>query len=244
MAKTDWTEISKELTTPFPSTVVKERVMATNADKTAGMLASYVDARDVEERLDSAVGAGEWSFSWSLIDPDRKAVKGTLTILGVTKEDVGYPNGPEDKEPLKSAVSDALKRAAVQFGVGRHLYSEETRWVEINDKGFPIKDDKGEYKEVARQVSTGSAPRKTQEELMQELGMDAKQVAPKCGKCGSTMALRKGSRGPFWGCSNYPTCKNLYNISDVELDGTVTVEQGPPEDPANEETINTEDLPF
>ena len=31
---------------------------------------------------------------------------------------------PMDEEPIKAASSDALKRCAVMFGVGRHLYSD------------------------------------------------------------------------------------------------------------------------
>ena len=45
--------------------------------------------------------------------------------IELCKADVGYPNDadndPED-EPLKAAYSDAFKRAAVQFGIGRWLY--------------------------------------------------------------------------------------------------------------------------
>jgi hypothetical protein len=254
MAEVNWKEIYKELTTPFPSTIIKERVMSYNNDKSAGMLAKYVDVRAVTEKLDKAVGSQNWTFSWELIDPQALAVKGRLTILGVTKEDVGYPNkGPEDPKPLKAAVSDALKRASVQFGVGRDLYDEETRWVTVNERGFPIKDNQGEYIEVERQVSVGRGPRKTQEELMKNLGMNEKQVAPKCGQCGSQMVLRKGTRGAFWGCSNYPDCKNLYNLTDVELDGTVPKEQAADqsfgqtdfdtEPPAGKE-VDTSDIPF
>ena len=29
----------------------------------------------------------------------------------------------------------------------------------------------------------------------------------KCPKCGAKMVLRNGKNGPFWGCSNYPTCR-------------------------------------
>lgn len=29
----------------------------------------------------------------------------------------------------------------------------------------------------------------------------------KCPKCGSRLMLRRGNKGDFWGCDNYPTCK-------------------------------------
>jgi restriction system protein len=30
-----------------------------------------------------------------------------------------------------------------------------------------------------------------------------------CSKCGSTMVLRKGPKGEFYGCSSYPKCRNI-----------------------------------
>jgi hypothetical protein len=42
----------------------------------------------------------------------------------VIREDAGYPNSERDEEPMKAAVSDALKRCAVLFGIGRHLYDD------------------------------------------------------------------------------------------------------------------------
>jgi len=43
-----------------------------------------------------------------------------LLIFGKARSDVGTP---ANTEPVKSAYSDALKRAAVQWGIGRYLYS-------------------------------------------------------------------------------------------------------------------------
>jgi DNA topoisomerase I len=34
-------------------------------------------------------------------------------------------------------------------------------------------------------------------------------------KCGAPMVKRRGSRGDFWGCSKYPTCKGTRNIEGV-----------------------------
>ncbi len=57
-------------------------------------------------------------------------VKCRLTVLEVTKEDVG------EGDSLKAAFSDALKRAAVKFGVGRYLYRLEKQWVDYDpEKG-------------------------------------------------------------------------------------------------------------
>jgi len=37
-----------------------------------------------------------------------------------------------------------------------------------------------------------------------------------CEKCGELFVLRNGTRGEFWGCSGYPACKNIKNISVVK----------------------------
>jgi restriction system protein len=37
--------------------------------------------------------------------------------------------------------------------------------------------------------------------------------APVCEKCGSKMRLVSGRFGKFWGCSNYPTCRNRKSFS-------------------------------
>ncbi len=39
----------------------------------------------------------------------------------------------------------------------------------------------------------------------------------KCEKCGKPMVLRSSKRGHFLGCSGYPTCRNIVNISDEEI---------------------------
>jgi hypothetical protein len=91
----------------------------------SGRKFEYITARQAAERLDAVVGCGNWSSSFRVLDLEHGAVECTLTVCEVSKADVGYPNDadndPED-EPLKAAYSDAFKRAAVQFGIGRWLY--------------------------------------------------------------------------------------------------------------------------
>ena len=91
----------------------------------AGMTFDYIDARTAMQRLDDTLGLSGWEFHIKTVIGGDKVV-GSLTVHtpdgSRTHEDVGYPNGDQDEEPLKSAVSDALKRCAVHVGVGRHLY--------------------------------------------------------------------------------------------------------------------------
>ena len=80
----------------------------------------YITARDVMDRLDEAVGISGWESSYREV-MGRVVCELTLCIEGkyITKCD-----GADDTaiEGAKGALSDALKRAAVQFGVGRYLY--------------------------------------------------------------------------------------------------------------------------
>lgn len=42
----------------------------------------------------------------------------------------------------------------------------------------------------------------------------AQDDVPLCPDCDSPMVLRKGSRGPFWGCSLYPQCRGSRSEGD------------------------------
>lgn len=110
---TDW----KALAEPFADAEIKQR------PGRAGMTFSYVDARTVAQRLDDVLTPEGWDFTSAVI-PGTDVVHGKLVIGANIREDYGYPNSDSDDEPIKSASSDALKRCAVLFGVGRHLYGD------------------------------------------------------------------------------------------------------------------------
>lgn len=117
-------EVLAALAAAFPDDELDFLPRATSGGKALGL--PYIDARDVMRRLDAVVGPANWSFDYDLVAPDGKFVKGKLTVCGVTKCDAG--EGSTEDEVLKSAVSDALKRCAVHFGVGRYLYYLPKVW--------------------------------------------------------------------------------------------------------------------
>lgn len=116
-------EIAAALSAPFEEKDLKHR------PGRAGLVFTYADARAVAQRLDDVLGIAGWQFEVKVADPARCVVHGSLALVidGTTtiRQDYGYPNGPQDDEPLKSAVSDALRRCAAQVGVGRSLYSPD-----------------------------------------------------------------------------------------------------------------------
>jgi len=44
----------------------------------------------------------------------------------------------------------------------------------------------------------------------------AEPAAPPCPECGAAMKKRTSSRGPFWGCGAYPSCKGVRKIEGEE----------------------------
>ena len=113
-----------------PFAEIQWKIQAASKDGSKGMVVGYIDARDVAERLDST--GVTWSDSYTVLQmASTWVVECRLTIDGITRTDVGTGDG---EESAKSAYSDAFKRAAVKFGVGRYLYNIPTSWVPIENK--------------------------------------------------------------------------------------------------------------
>jgi hypothetical protein len=113
-------DIRNGLLAPFPLDEIDFLPKTLTKDGSKAMAIPYIDARAAMNRLDEVVGPGNWSFDWDPVCDDPTKVKGKLTVLGVTKCDVG--EAKQEEEKVKAAVSDALKRCAVHFGIGRFLY--------------------------------------------------------------------------------------------------------------------------
>jgi hypothetical protein len=91
----------------------------------------YIEWHTVADILDRI--APDWSHAVRNIAQigDLVAVTASITIDGVTREGVG--TGPSDTETgIKKAEHDALKRAAVKFGIARDLYRRESDVIEDN----------------------------------------------------------------------------------------------------------------
>ena len=135
------TKVFADLAKPFPASEVQWKVQVVSKDKRRALVLAYLDARAVMDRLDSVVGPTGWSDSYevypadSSIDHQTVQAKCRLTILGISKEDVGERSmkGEQSSSSVNAAVSDALKRAAVKFGIGRYLYRLESVWVDYDD---------------------------------------------------------------------------------------------------------------
>lgn len=128
---------------------VNKRPYDANKPVKAQMLV-YIDARDVQDRLDEVCG-----YCWSNnLKEVASRIVCEITIDGITKSDGA---GDTDFEGEKGGISDAFKRSAVMWGVGRYLYNAKNfnTWIEYGkgDTDFSImKRAKEEFKDIVRQL--------------------------------------------------------------------------------------------
>lgn len=122
-------QIFSALKEPFDPKVISWRVGATDKEKTKGIALAYVDARDVMKRLDDVMG-----LDWQCRYPFAGCCEIGLRING---EWIWRSNGADetDVEGVKGQYSDAFKRAAVLWGVGRYLYYLPNVWAAIKAQG-------------------------------------------------------------------------------------------------------------
>lgn len=136
----------KALAAPFPPEEVSWRLGSTSKEKMKGMALAYLDARAVMDRLDAVCGPAGWQCKYS------HANGKTVCDIGIKCGDEWIWKadgaGDSDIEAEKGALSDAFKRAAVRWGIGRYLYSLESPWVEIEEWGRSFRIKRGAYKEL------------------------------------------------------------------------------------------------
>jgi hypothetical protein len=126
-------DMKHALEMPFAANRLHWRVGATTQDKTKGIALAYLNARDVMRRLDE-VFPMQWQNRYSLADNKLLVCEIGLKVEG---EWLWRANGAGDSdiEAEKGKASDAFKRAAVMWGIGRYLYSMSNEWVPITEKG-------------------------------------------------------------------------------------------------------------
>lgn len=115
---------------PFEVTKLSWRVGATSRDKKSAIALAYIDARDVMQRLDDVFGMS-WQCKYSHAD-NKTICELSVLIDGQWITRAGGA-GDTDIEAEKGAISDAFKRAAVLFGIGRYLYNLPNKWVPIDE---------------------------------------------------------------------------------------------------------------
>lgn len=121
----DLTQLKKEI--PF-----KWRVQSFSKYKPEATCVAYLDSRQVQDLLDKVAGPENWQDKYEEHKGNLFCSIGIKTESGwVWKTDCGTESNV-DKE--KGEASDAFKRAAVKWGIGRFLYSKAMVRLPANTK--------------------------------------------------------------------------------------------------------------
>lgn len=124
--------IMRELSQPFTQDDIEWRPQQVGGtkEKPNVMLLAYVTNRAMQQRLDDVVGCFGWKNEFTSLPNSvgDGALCGISIKLGdewITKYD-----GAENTqiEPIKGGLSGSMKRAVVQWGVGRYLYDVDAMW--------------------------------------------------------------------------------------------------------------------
>lgn len=159
----------EKLKAPFAADKISWRVGSTNGEKTKGLALAYIDARDVMERLDAVCSPAGWQCKYShangktVCDIGIKAPNSIGTMESTTTNSTEWiwkadGAGDSDVEAEKGALSDAFKRAAVRWGIGRYLYEDKFKnvWVEIEPAGRSYKIKASEYAKLNKIAAGGT----------------------------------------------------------------------------------------
>lgn len=211
------TDTLTALAAPFDPEIISWRVGSTTGDKSKGMALGYIDARDVMERLDTVIGAANWQ--------DRYEFHGKRTVCylsirvdgeWITKADGA---GDSDVESEKGAISDALKRAAVKWGIGRYLYDLNSPWVEIEGAGksYRIKASERSKLVAAARAGASVANRIAAEREAATVGAGESNQIPPLEE--GRMAAERGTAalGAWWNRLSAADKAALSNAKDDEL---------------------------
>lgn len=132
--------LRQQLEAPFAADDLKWKVQASGIKKSTGeiwaQVVPYVDARAVMTRLDAVFGLGGWRVRYTPLALGAKG--GFLCELSVLHDGqwISREDGADltEVEPIKGGISQALRRAAVAFGIGAYLYHAPRVYAEIGDE--------------------------------------------------------------------------------------------------------------
>jgi hypothetical protein len=125
--------LATALAAPFDASEVKFKPAVVSGSRALAL--AYVDARVIQDRLDEVLGVAGWQDEYEVLPDGSVVCKLRIKIAEewITKMDVGGPSEqPDEGDRRKAAFSDALKRAATKWGLGRYLYRLPAQWVDYD----------------------------------------------------------------------------------------------------------------
>lgn len=215
MAQKDARTIHAELARPFAPEDLEWRLQKAEESGKWGIAVPYVTNRAIQARLDEVVGPENW---YNDFKPWHGNGKKEAQICGISiyfeerGQFITKWDGAEDSdiEPVKGGLSDSMKRAAVQWGIGRTLYNMDTVFVSVEKQGksWVIKKDerskldKAYLDMLSKLKLTPAPPIGTQSELTQCQAEGTAGNANPAPPAGQIKPMRKpeGKPAPAYDC--------------------------------------------
>jgi len=184
----------RQLRQPIDPKLVKTREGWRDRNGNTHMV-EYVEWHTVADLLDRLTPTWSHSVRGIVQINDMVAVTAAITINGVSREGTG--TGTADNETgIKKAEHDALKRAAIKFGIARELYQRESEVIETEGQGPQAGDLPRDP--LAKSMSDLVTPKQLGmiRALAREAGIDADEECRQLLRCG-TEELSKRAASSF-----------------------------------------------
>lgn len=126
-------EVRDRLAEPFDQKWLRWKPQSVRGNR--ALAVAYISGNAVMERLDDVVGPGGWKTKYLQVGPQSVECRLYLKVDGewVCKADVGATSvQPDEGDRMKAAYSDALKRAALNWGIGRYIRSLPQDWCDYD----------------------------------------------------------------------------------------------------------------
>ena len=129
-------DVLNKLRIPFPEEDIEWRVQQQGLSNGLpwALVLAYVTNRAIMDRLDDIIGPENWTNDFS-----QSPNGGVLCTLRIRVEDswIHKTDGADNTEVerVKGGLSNSMKRAGVQWGIGRYLYKLPTTFAEFSGNG-------------------------------------------------------------------------------------------------------------
>lgn len=125
----------RKLSAKFSEQDIEWRVQQSGAGKNGpwALIIPYITNRAIQQRLDDVCGAGNWENKYMPSPCGKGYLCGISILVGdrwVTRWDGAELTGNGSIDPVKSTLSNSMKRAGVQWGIGRYLYQFEASFAD------------------------------------------------------------------------------------------------------------------
>lgn len=152
-------DLFEQLAAPFPANDIEWRVQQSGVKngRVWAMVIPYITNRAIQSRLDAVFGPTGWKNEYKTDQISGGVLCGISVWCSDKKEWVTKWDGVKieqnqhnkDIDPIKTAMSNSMKRAAVHWGIGRYLYNMDAMFADC------FQDRSGKNRGKARDKNGG-----------------------------------------------------------------------------------------